>query len=206
MHPTAYLEPVRAERSDDTISTSGSHDITNSRPLSARERPGSAKGNLTSSGRSARKRARPDLVARSIHGPPLIQYGQQLFLSTLIKNVGRGKAKKSTVVFWLSTDKRSTPATDLALGVKRVKPLRRNKLTSARLVVKVENFWTDGAYWIIACADGNSRLKEKSERNNCTVSSKQVSLSEHLHPPPQIRSRLSLRRRHPHRARHRHRQ
>lgn len=113
---------------------------------------------------------RADLVVGSLSRPPdSVAPGGSFTLASRVVNRGRVKAKKSTVRFLLSTDKRRGSG-DVAVASQSVKALKRREGARRAVKLTVPAFTPGGSYFVIACADGRRKVKEAKESNNCRAS------------------------------------
>ncbi|WGX96527.1 CARDB domain-containing protein [Nocardioides sp. L-11A] len=123
---------------------------------------------------------RADLVVSALSTPPTtVRHGSSFNLGATVANKGRASAKRSSLRFYLSRD-RVRSADDIVGGsvaVKRIKP-RKKKTVSGPVHVPVT---AAGKYWVLACADATTKVKETKERNNCRVSRSQVDVDAALH-------------------------
>jgi hypothetical protein len=87
------------------------------------------------------------------------------------------------VRYLLSRDRRAGGDVALA-GGRRVGALGAKKSSSGLGRVKVSGRARRGSYFLIACADGARRVRERSEANNCRVARRRVRVVEAFRPRP----------------------
>jgi hypothetical protein len=98
--------------------------------------------------------------------------GSTFGVTVRIRNVSRGRAAaRSAVGLLLSRDKRRgggdrvlKPAAARSVRFGRVKPGKTSR--RRRVTLSVPGSTAGGSYYVLACADGAKRVKERSERNN----------------------------------------
>ena len=113
---------------------------------------------------------RADLTVTKLSEPPAgVQPGAALAVTDAVRNAGRAKARKSTVVYWLSTDRRKN-AGDVRAGRRSQKALKGRRTARGRTTLTLPASLPAGAYHLVACADGGAKVKESNERNNCRAS------------------------------------
>lgn len=119
---------------------------------------------------AAHAAAKPDLRVGSLKtAAAKVAAGAELQATWKLRNAGGGAAKGSTIHILLSKDAK-VDKKDTRLVAAKAKGLAARKTakpTTARL--RVPKNVTPGAYRLIVCADGPSKLKEASERNNCAT-------------------------------------
>jgi hypothetical protein len=99
--------------------------------------------------------------------------GSTFGVTVRVRNVSRGRAaERSAVGLLLSRDKRRgggdrvlKPAAARSVRFGRVKPGKTSR--RRRVTLSVPGSTAGGSYYVLACADGAKRVKERSERNNC---------------------------------------
>ena len=118
---------------------------------------------------------RADLVTSKVSTPPAkVRAGADFSIGATVANKGKASAKASTLRIYLSTDKRGGRGDIVGANVKVPKvPARKSKTVSGQVRVPDQ---ARGLYWVIACADAASKVKETKEGNNCKVSKTQVEI------------------------------
>ena len=126
---------------------------------------------LSAAPADAKKRA--DLFVTAVGEPPAtLVAGATLTASDTVKNRG-AKAKPSSTAYLLSPDE-FRDLSDVVLGARPVKRLKPRWSAAGRAQVTVPTGVPAGAYRLLACADAESRIRERSERNNCQASNGSV--------------------------------
>ena len=112
-----------------------------------------------------------DLVVKNVTGSLT---GRSLAVSATVTNkAGKAngkKAKKSSVVFVLSTDA-TAGSGDHELGQLPVAALKPKKSATVSGTLAVPSTVPAGTYYVAACADALGKVKEKKENNNCSAGS-----------------------------------
>jgi hypothetical protein len=112
-----------------------------------------------------------DLVTKTVTGALT---GRSLAVSATVTNkAGKAngkKAKKSSVVFVLSTDA-TIGESDKELGMLPVGKLLPKKSATVSGTFTVPTSVPAGTYYVVACADALGKVKEKKETNNCAAGS-----------------------------------
>lgn len=110
---------------------------------------------------------RPDLkVTKLSAASGVLQPGATVAVKDAVRNVGRAKAKRSTVTYWLSADRRRNRG-DVPAGRRTQKALKGRRTGRGKKTLKLATTLPSGAYHLIACADGTRKVKERREGNNC---------------------------------------
>jgi hypothetical protein len=125
----------------------------------------------------AKPRPKPDLVVAKLSNPPSsLAIGLRFPVSSRIRNVGKGRAGASEALFYLSSDAQRSQ-NDLLAGSAHVGRLAKGKQKLVKASLAVPPAAPPGSYFVIACADGNRRIKETKEKNNCRASQKPATLA-----------------------------
>ena len=137
-------------------------------------------------GSAARPKKRPDLVVAGVAATPaVVAPGGAVTLTHQVRNRGPRSASASQTRFYLSADAAAGPG-DIRLGgdaaVAKVRP--RASVTPRPVRAVVPSATRPGAYWVLACADALRRVREKNERNNCTVAARRLTVRAPQPPPP----------------------
>ena len=126
---------------------------------------------LSAAPADAKKRA--DLFVTAVGEPPAtLVAGTTLTASETVKNRG-ATAKPSSTAYLLSPDE-FRDRSDFVLGARSVKRLKPRWSAAGRAQVTVPTVVPAGAYRLLACADAESQVRERSERNNCRASNGSV--------------------------------
>jgi hypothetical protein len=111
--------------------------------------------------------ARPDLDVKSVAAPASATAGTAFAVTDKVKNVGKAKARRSSVRFTLSADQ-IADRSDVEIGARTVKKLRAHHKSTATTVMTAPS--AAGVFFVVACADAQKAVRERSERNNCQAS------------------------------------
>jgi hypothetical protein len=118
--------------------------------------------------------SRPDLVVGAVQNPPAkLSVLARLSLRDTTKNKGKGAAGASQTAYYLSSDRKQS-VDDILLGARKVRGLRAGKSKAGSLRVKVSPLAAGGSYYVLACADGQAKVQESSEKDNCRASSRKL--------------------------------
>ncbi|HXD58612.1 MAG TPA: CARDB domain-containing protein [Thermoleophilaceae bacterium] len=119
----------------------------------------------------------PDLVVGAVQNPPAkLSVLARLSLRDTTKNKGKRAAAASQTAYFLSTDRKQS-VDDIPLGARKVRGLRAGKSKAGSLRVKVPAVAAGGRYYLLACADGQGKVQESSEKDNCRASSKKLKVN-----------------------------
>ena len=122
------------------------------------------------------KKKRADLVVKSVDSSDSTEVGADFEVRALVKNVGKGKAAKSSLGYAFSLDRK--PGGDIefydSTSVKALQPKKGARRTTQTVVPAIEA----NDYFLIVCADSEDKIKEKSEANNCRTAENKVSVEE----------------------------
>ena len=125
---------------------------------------------------SAAPSPRPDLATKSVTVTAAAKPGEEVAVTTKVKNASKTKAPGTRTTFALSTDK--SAGGDIALPVKgKVKALKPGKSAAVKASVVLPDSTPDGSYFVIACADGGKKVRESKEKNNCRASDAPVEVA-----------------------------
>jgi hypothetical protein len=111
--------------------------------------------------------ARPDLGVRSLSVPATASAGSAIEARLAVRNAGRRPAKRTTVTFHLSANRKLDKRDTRLQTTAAVKALKRGKSRSVKVRLAIPGTTKSGAYFLLACADGTRRLRERKEGNNC---------------------------------------
>ena len=119
-----------------------------------------------------------DLVVTTISNPPAsAKRGTAFAVTDTVKNQGDAAAGASTTRYYLSLDGLRDTADRLMTGTRSVGTLAPASTSSGSVNVIVPSTLTPGSYFVIACADGVSRVTESTETNNCRTSATAVGVT-----------------------------
>jgi hypothetical protein len=125
---------------------------------------------------SAKKAKQADLVVKDVAGSVS---GRTATVSATVTNKpGKKKGKKSkaaAVAFVLSADA-TADAGDTALGQSPLAKLKPKKSATVTGTFSVAATVPAGSYYLVACADPGSVVKEKKEQNNCSASAAKLTV------------------------------
>jgi len=112
----------------------------------------------------------PDLVI-PFFIPPLLETkaGNPIYINVITANIGITEAIPSTTRFYISPNETIDPTSDYVLGEYSVKNLIAEEfLESKQFSFTVPETFTEGRYYLAACADAENVVAELSESNNCS--------------------------------------
>ncbi len=117
---------------------------------------------------------KPDLVVTTITGPTSGQAGQQISITSTVKNQGAASTGTTSYVkFYLSLDK-DTTTPDIYLGQRSISSsLSGGSSSSGTSTVTIPSNIALGNYYIGAIADATGVVAESGESNNATFSTTQ---------------------------------
>ena len=114
---------------------------------------------------------RPDLKVATLSAPPAsLVTSALLSLSDTTVNAGKAGAGRSVTRYLLSADRRFSKG-DPVLGQRTIRILRAGARSrgSVRLSLAAVS---PGTYFVLACADARTKVRESNERNNCRASTR----------------------------------
>lgn len=115
--------------------------------------------------------ARPDLVAVLASNPPATAgRGSSFVVVDTVENRGLATAGSSTNRYYLSTDTTRSNDDKLLTGTRDVPGLAAGAASTGSVAVTVPRSTAAGIYYLHVCADGNAKVTESDEGNNCGVS------------------------------------
>lgn len=118
--------------------------------------------------------ADPDLVVSRVSYQPVgtaegvVGAGATLRIAERTRNAGTSFARKSTTRYFVD-DQPLRP-----LGRRSVQTLAPGESTAILEEVALPTAVAPGTYRVLACADGEERVRERSERNNCRTASRSL--------------------------------
>ena len=112
---------------------------------------------------TAQAKPRAELVTKGVAASLA---GGQVTVAASVKNKGSKKAKGSSAGFFLSTDVKHSADDKLlgAIAVGKIKPHKKQALSGS---FAVPTGTAPGSYRVVACADVDDQVKERTETNNC---------------------------------------
>lgn len=119
---------------------------------------------------------RADLVVKAVTTPTTAKPGESVNFTVSVKNAGRDTAPATKTTVWLSTDKSVGGDTKIVGGAK-TSSVRPGKSKSLKLTALVPTATADGDYYLIACADASTKVRESKEKNNCRTSASTLKVS-----------------------------
>jgi hypothetical protein len=128
---------------------------------------------------------RPDLRVLRVSvsaAAPEVRPGAVLRVRDRIANGGRGRARRSTAGYYLSHDWLRSGG-DVPIGGRSVRALRPHARSRATRTLLVPRAGVEGYYRLIECADVLRRVRERVERNNCTVAAQPLRVVPDREPP-----------------------
>ena len=121
--------------------------------------------------------ALPDLVVTSISNPPASAVaGSSFNVTAAVKNIGKAKAKKSVMSYYLSKDTRKSREDIFLADHRTVHALKSKKSSRGRSNATIWDTVPYGKYYLIACADCMEDVKESNEKNNCRASRTKIQI------------------------------
>jgi len=114
----------------------------------------------------------PDLII-PFFIPPLLETkaGNPIYINVITANIGITEAIPSVTRFYISPNETIDPATDYVLGEYSVKNLTAEEfLENKQFSFTVPDAFSEGRYYLAACADADNVVAELSESNNCSFS------------------------------------
>ena len=112
----------------------------------------------------------PDLIV-PFFIPPLLETkaGNPIYINVITANIGITEAIPSVTRFYISPNETIDPATDYVLGEYSVKNLIAEEfLENKQFSFTVPDNFSEGRYYLAACADAENVVAELSESNNCS--------------------------------------
>lgn len=112
----------------------------------------------------------PDLVV-PFFIPPLLETkaGNPIYINVITANIGITEAISSITRFYISPNETIDPTSDYVLGEYSVKNLIAEEfLGNKQFSFTVPDTFTEGRYYLAACADAENVVAELSESNNCS--------------------------------------
>jgi len=110
----------------------------------------------------------PDITITSLSGPAAAGAGSTILVSDTTANSGMGTASASVTRFYLSEDF-NLDAGDVLLQGRNVPALDGGASSAASTSLTIPASTRDGAYYLIARADGTDAVAESSETNNTRI-------------------------------------
>ena len=122
---------------------------------------------------------RPDLRVSGIVEPPsALRPGDEFSTVAVVSNVGGRSAAASHTEFYLSRDDRLEPSAVL-VSTRRTHRIRAGGETRVDARIRIpSDFPTNTERFLVACADGRERVRERDERRNCFGSALSVFVIE----------------------------
>jgi hypothetical protein len=117
---------------------------------------------LMAAGDAAAGTAKPDLVVKTVS---VVQQGELLRVTTVVRNVGTAATPASHAAFMLGSKR---------IGIRRVRALRPGERTRTSSALDVPRSLASGGYFLRVCADAPHRIAEERERNNCRTAVRRV--------------------------------
>lgn len=107
----------------------------------------------------------PDLQVSALSAPASAAAGSPIAVSDTTLNAGDGPAPESRTAFYLSTNF-SVDASDVTLGARTVPALAPGGASAQTTTVTIPDGVGAGTYYVLAQADGDLAIAERSEFNN----------------------------------------
>ena len=126
--------------------------------------------------------ARPDLVVSKLSAAQATASpGGSVTVTATTANVGRAKAGASRTRFYLSTD-RARSSGDVVLGTHKVSALARDARSKVTTMLGVPTATAQRAWYVVACADATSAVREAKEGNNCRATPEPLQVEAGVFP------------------------
>lgn len=117
--------------------------------------------------------AKPDLKVTKLTSKSSVARGAPLSAKATVRASGK-VAKPTTVGFLLSSNRTRGKGDTSLVGGEFVPALKSGKSSARPAVAFVPSSAKTGSYYLLACADARSEVKESSEKNNCVASKGKV--------------------------------
>ncbi len=132
---------------------------------------------LVVAGSALAQAPRADLTVTSVARPPAtVEAGKSFSLRAAVTNRGAARSGASTVLFFLSANRRFDRRDVRLQGRRRVGALNARKRSRFRRSLRVPAGTAARSYFVLACADGLRRVRELSERNNCRAAARRIAV------------------------------
>lgn len=135
--------------------------------------------NILASAQITLKSKLPDLTLPTLNAPARANAGSTITINYTEKNQGLGNANNHQTKFYLSQDK-IIDSNDVLLGNNSEASLAANTTRSRSKTVTLGSNLLSGNYYLIAAADGLSRINEANENNN--IATKLITINEQSKP------------------------
>jgi alpha-tubulin suppressor-like RCC1 family protein/subtilase family serine protease len=113
----------------------------------------------------------PDVVVTSTIEPPeTLVFGETILATDTVVNLGSVAAGASETKYLLSLDTVRSSSDKTLTPQRAVPALAPGATDSGPVTVTVPSGIPAGTYYLLACADGNARVNEADETNNCMAS------------------------------------
>ena len=117
----------------------------------------------------AAKRPRADLSIATLKVPASVVAGGTIEASDTTAN-GRSAVRATTTTFLLSRDARRSRG-DVTLARRAVAKLKARKRSTGKTRLTIPANTSAGRWYVLACADGAAKVRERNEKNNCRAAS-----------------------------------
>ncbi len=117
----------------------------------------------------------PDLTVAKLVAPQSADAGGQLTAVVTTHDAGQ-RAGASTTGLYLSLDRRLGKGDIRLAGTGHVAALRPGKDVRVTIRAVVPKRVVAGAYYLLACADADKRVRERDEKNDCRASGKPLAV------------------------------
>ncbi len=110
----------------------------------------------------------PDLRPSFVVDPPsALTPGAEFTAALAVTNTGSASARSSTTTTFALSRNATLDRGDTVLGTRRFPRMRAGRETILGLRVTVPAQLEPGEYFLVGCVDSGTRVRERSERNNC---------------------------------------
>jgi subtilase family serine protease len=111
---------------------------------------------------------KPDLAETAVPDPPATAaQGKAFSVTDTVRNQGAAAAGSSTTRYYLSLDTLKSSADKLLSGTRSISTLAAGASSTGTVTVTIPSSTAAGLYYLLACADDKSAVKESDETNNC---------------------------------------
>ncbi len=122
-------------------------------------------------------------MVTAVSGPATASPGARIAVTAAVRNRGRRPARRTSIAYRLSLDKRLDAADPRLVGSRAVKALKPRKRSRGKAALTVPAALAPGVYRLYACADAGRKVKERNERNNCRRAKRALRVAVAAGPP-----------------------
>jgi hypothetical protein len=133
---------------------------------------------LGASSAPASAKDKPNLKVSTLTVQPgTLHPGERILNTATVANNGRATAGKSETTFVLSSDALKSKNDTLLQFKQKVGKLKKKKRATATTEGAIPASIAPGTYFVGACADGSSKVKESKETDNCTFAKAPITVT-----------------------------